>query len=70
VQAYQAGALGLALGEKRLYRSATEAEEVGLALSRRAAGVLVYAVNGNPEEERLGRDDLLAAHGDVPSIEF
>ena len=53
-------------GSPREYRSAREAEQAGRALSRRASGVLVYMVEGDPEHDCWEEPELLARHGLTP----
>lgn len=48
------------------YPSASEAEEVGARLSRSAAGVVVYSLEGAPEVGAWGEPELFATHGDTP----
>ncbi len=56
----------LAAGEARAYGCATDAEAAGAALSRRAPGVVVYMVEGDPEHECWDEPELLALYGRMP----
>lgn len=50
------------------FESAVEAEEVGERLSGRHDGVLVYAMDCDPEHEIWSEPELFAAHGQVPRL--
>lgn len=52
------------------YESAVEAEEVGARLSRRADGVLVYAIDCDPEHDIWEEPEVFARHGLVPALVY
>ena len=55
-------------GVRREYGCATEAEQAGQALSELVPGVLVYMVEGDPEQDWWEEPELLARHGRVPEL--
>lgn len=48
------------------FGSATEAVELGERLRPRSAGVIVYALRGDPEAEAWEEPEVFMAHGLVP----
>jgi hypothetical protein len=70
VQAYERTGLRLAAGRRRLFTSASEAEHVGERLSATVTGLIVYAVEGDPDVELWGEEAVFAKHGIVPRIEY
>lgn len=68
VQAFRWRGDTLELSHLSRFTSATEAEATGELVGRQTAGVLVYAVDGEPEHDIWNEPRLLATHGVVPEF--
>lgn len=68
VQAYKRSKRGLERIDLLRFTSATEAETVGGKLSPHVAGVMIYALEGDAENEVWGEPTLWSALGDVPDL--
>lgn len=60
----------LAHGCLRQFTEEGRALRAGAVAAGRNSGVIVYAVDGDPDFEEWGRPRLLAVHGDVPPVSF
>ena len=57
---------GVQPGATHHAKSEDEARQLGAALSKRAGGVVVLRVVGNPEADYWEEPEILARHGDAP----
>ncbi len=56
----------LVSGDLRQFRSETSARNAGKVASHHAAGVLVYAQQGEPEFDTWSEPELIEMYGEVP----
>jgi hypothetical protein len=68
VQAYKRSPRGLERINLLQFTSATEAEEVCGKLSSHVAGVLIYALEGDPDTEIWGEPERWSFLGEVPEM--
>lgn len=70
VQSYWQDRRKLAQGELLQFERQAQALSRARRIARRAAGVLVYAVDCDVEIEWWGEPQFIAAEGEVPRLEF
>lgn len=56
-------------GQLRQFDNPNAALKVGEELPERVAGVVVYKITGDPENDIWGEPETLAVYGDVPGVE-
>lgn len=66
VQAYQRRDGRLEGRLRQEFTSATEAEDLGARLALKSAGVVVYALAGDPEAGVWEEPEIFALHGEAP----
>jgi hypothetical protein len=67
VQTYRRQGRQLEAGQLRQFADEATARTVGITLAGRAAGVVVYAISGEPETDFWDEPRLLSRHGDAPA---
>ena len=68
VQSFWRDRRKLAAGRLRQFKNEADARMAGESASRRDAGVIVFAITGNPEADYWDEPRLLASYGDVPDL--
>lgn len=69
VQAYRRQGRQIETGQLRQFADEAAARSAGEAIARRAAGVVVYAITGEPEADFWDEPRVLSQHGDLPMRE-
>jgi hypothetical protein len=70
VQPYRREGKKLVGGDLRQFKTEADARRVGEGTANRAAGVIVYEIEGDAEFDDWGEPRMLAVYGDVPEASF